>query len=393
MGMFEMKMWKRATGVFKDQNSIWVANLSRTQIPTLQSSIIKATSHDECHIDYRNAQRVFSWIRTSPANFQPLILGISKRIEKTRSWVVALKGLVLMHGVFCCKLPKAHDIGRLPFDLSDFADGHLRISESCGFNNFIRCYYSFLDQRSALLTDRTKSVDIPIVHEIVKIQEWQALLDLLLQVRPRGENMKVTLIFEAMDCVIVEMYDVYSRICNGIARVVMKTGAAGKAEVSMALKVIQKAIQQNEEISTYFKFCYEYGIVNMIELPKVIQVSQDDIRNLERILEELSENVNGDQKLSKKTTDCDQGVMLMMDIHDEDQSSNYEYQNNSYESVLRTIITTDKWEVFEEDLYWNNQIFEYNTNPFLEPSDFLPLVAIDGPPRFNYDALPDLISL
>lgn len=41
---------------------------------------------------------------------------------------------------------------------------------------------------------------------------------LLMQIRPYGDNMERGLILEAMDCVVIEIFEVYSQICTGIAR-------------------------------------------------------------------------------------------------------------------------------------------------------------------------------
>ncbi|KAK2635628.1 hypothetical protein Ddye_030420 [Dipteronia dyeriana] len=386
-----MKLWKRAAGILKDQNSIWVTSLSPKttyRIPDLQTAIIKATSHDEFHVDYKNAQRVFKWVRTSPAVcLKPLIWGLSKRMDKTKSWVVALKGLILMHGVFCCKINDLNNIGRLPFDLSNFLDGHLRPIDSWGFNNFVRSYYSFLDQRSASLYDQISKPNLDAIsQDLVKLQDCQSLLDLLLQIKPRASNMKVPLILEAMDCVIIEMYDVYSRICSGVARILMRIYSAGKLQVSIALKVLQKATQQSEELSLYFEFCGEFGVLNMLELPKVIQISEEDIRELERIIDVVSESnsTNGDHDdlKKKKMLEGNEGAIVVRENDDDENRA------------LRTIIT-DKWEVFEEDHLINNQIVENvdARNPFLDHPDpnFLSLVPVSVPAAYNHD-LPDLIS-
>jgi hypothetical protein len=83
-----MKLWRRASGALKDQNSLLAISLSRQtwyRNSDLEAAIIKATSHDESYVDYRNAQRVFTWIRTSPVSLKPLIWALTTRMEKTRS--------------------------------------------------------------------------------------------------------------------------------------------------------------------------------------------------------------------------------------------------------------------------------------------------------------------
>ena len=196
-----MKLWQKAVGAIKDRNSIWLATLSRRtpyRHPDLEAAIIRATSHDGAKIDYNNARRVFEWIRTSPIYMKPLAWGLSARMEKTRSWVVALKGLMLIHGVFCCQIPSVQLIRRLPFDLSGFKDCHSSPSKTWGYDAFVRSYYAYLDQKSAFISSEAKKLKKglkpPLLEELIKLQNWQSMLDTLLQVRPLDDNMKVYLL-------------------------------------------------------------------------------------------------------------------------------------------------------------------------------------------------------
>lgn len=184
-----MKLWKRAVGILKDKNSIHLAGLSRRtpyRNPHLEAIVIKATSHDDSSVDYKNFQRVYQWARTSPLYMKPLIWSLSTRMEKTRSWIVALKGLMLIHGVFCCKIPAIQRIGRLPFDLSSFTDGHS--SRAWGFNAFVRAYFAYLDKRSTFVSSEVlkplPSTEAPLSEELRRLVTWQSLFDLLLQVTP-----------------------------------------------------------------------------------------------------------------------------------------------------------------------------------------------------------------
>ncbi|XP_040967202.1 putative clathrin assembly protein At1g25240 [Gossypium hirsutum] len=290
-----MGLWKKVTGIIKDKNSIVWANFSGKSSfrnPDLEISIIKATSHDEYHIDKRNAQIVFSWIRASPISLRPLVWALSRRMEKTRSWVVAVKGLMLMHGVFYCKVPAVEKMGRLPFDLSSFTDGHTTSGKTWGFNAFVREYYAFLDQQALVLTekDNRKSDErSPMAQQLSKLQKLQYLLDMLLQVKPRAENMKLPLILEAMDCIIIEIYDVYSRICTEITKVLLNIYSVKKPEAATALKVLQKAMTQGEELSLFFESCKEFGVMNANEFPTVAQIPKEEVEELERIVNGASD--------------------------------------------------------------------------------------------------------
>ncbi|CAI0552873.1 unnamed protein product [Linum tenue] len=450
-----MKLWRKAAGAVKDQNSILLASFltprSSSRDGSLEAAIIKATSHDGDSVDYRHARRVFEWIRTSPVSLKPLVWGLSVRMERTQSWVVALKGLMLMHGIFCCDTPAVHRIGRLPFDLSNFADGHSNPTKVWGYNTFVRAYFTFLDRRSSLLyptcstnhkcrrmlsSKRTAAMTTPppaandednhddhdvvtitkleLWQEIQKLQKWQKLLDLLLQIKPLADNMKRdALIMEAMDCVIAEIFDLYGNICSGVSRVLMEVHSAGKAESTMALRVLQKARVQGKNMVLYFEFCRAFGVFSAMEVPKVTPIPEEDIK-----LEEMVAKKGGDYY--KATSDAGAGFPLHEKSYkaamedDDGEVTKKKMMNVSITASgrLQTVIT-DEWEVFDDD---NDQdsVGNYGdllslcdvgssppTNPFEMPDDQLMdlLSTLPTPTHEQYqlcvykqDELPDLIS-
>lgn len=335
-----MKLWKRAAGALKDRNSLLINTLSRRQRHSsdLHAAVIRATSHDEARVDYRNSQRVFAWARTAPSiHLKPLVWAISSRAHRTRSWSVALKCLMLLHGVFCCKVPAVQRIGRLPFDLSDFTDGHSSLSKTWGHNALVRAYFNFLDQKSAFLYADLKEIrkvkaagpEDSIMAEIVMLQKLQSLLSLLLQVRPQAEGMRGTLVLEAMDCIIIEIFDTYSRVCNLIARVLSRIYGASLAEASMVLLVLRQANAQGDDLADYFEFCKVYGVLNASEFPKVERIPEEDIREVERI-------VNGEGEEESKA----------IVVRESSGGGGGELVLSSGK-VLRTVVT-DKWEVFDD---------------------------------------------
>ncbi|XP_077230656.1 putative clathrin assembly protein At1g25240 [Tasmannia lanceolata] len=325
------KLWRRAKEAAKDKHSLYITRVASKKgfrNPDLEIAIIKATSHDESTVDYKNAQRVFAWVRTSPTFLKPLIWALTKRLEKTKSWVVALKGLMLIHGVFCMKIPALKKIGRLPFDLSNFQDRFSHSIKGLGFSALIRAYFAFLDQRSVYLNCEEEGNSIG--RELLGLERSQILLDLLLQIRPYGDGMEVSLVLEAMDCVLIEIFEVYSVICNGIANVLASISGAGNLEATMALRVLEKASLQSGQLSSYFEVCRGLGVLNAAELPPVEQIPEEDIRDLERLICGISSN----------------GCLSFSDGEKERRSvEETEYRNG----CLRTIVT-ENWVVFNDDL-------------------------------------------
>ncbi|KAL3510321.1 hypothetical protein ACH5RR_029722 [Cinchona calisaya] len=391
-----MRLWKRASGVLKDQNSLWISSLSRRTAlrnPDIEAAIIKATSHDEFSVDYKNAERVYKWIRLSDAHIKPLVWCLSLRMEKTRCWVVALKGLMLMHGVFTSKVPVAQRIGRLPFDLSNFKDGYNKPGDIWAHNAFIRAYYAFLDQKSTLLfvnmqerrisPGRIVQEERSLMQDLVILQKLQGLLDMLIQIKPLSKAASVFLVVEAMECILFEVFDMYSRICLMIAKVLRRIDSAGKAEAAMAVRILKKVIIQGDELSLYFQLCREIGVVNAKGCPQIVEVPQEDIHDIELMINEISQKSEMDEYLiSPKPEEANKEIVVS------DQSQTILDQGGvDSKSRLRTVITNN-WEKFDEDflkISWENSAASKNNTFLCSPT---------SPPhqQSKCDDLPDLIS-
>lgn len=384
-----MKLWRKVSGLVKDQNSIWIASLSRRTAlrnPDIEAAVIKATSHDEFSMNMKNVDRVFRWLRLSSTNLKPLIWAISIRSEKTKSWVVAIKVLILMHGLYSTRLPCVQRIGRLTFDLSNFEDGHSRNMEMDGINAFIRAYFTFLDQKSYFLfmemeekrtmmklnkkmvlqniEDEEKD-NFSLVQDLVLIEKLQTLLDMLLDIRPLSDSAIAPLVLEAMDCVMTEIFDVYNRIRLGIDRVLSKIHSAGKVEATMAFRIMKNANIQAAELSLYFEFNREIGVRNAEMCPIVDQIPSEEIK-------ELEEFINGVSDKSEKIVEMDQSMEKIQEP----------------ESKLKTIIT-DRWETFDEEHGGALVKFTPPINPFEDYSEFTSSTNIVPVEPQDF---PDLIS-
>lgn len=384
-----MRLWKRASGVLKDQNSLWITSLSRSTTlrnPDIEASVIKATNHDELRIDYKNFHRVLSWLRLSDVHVKPAVRCISSRLQKTRSWIVAVKGLMLMHGIVSTRISVVQLIGRLPFDLSNFKDGHTKLGKIWAHNAFIRAYYAFLDCKSSLLYSNLREITasasstaagkqsqfsiIPttatsqiISRDVMLLQKVQYLLDLLLQIKPQSTAAaNVFLIVEAMDGIVMESFDIYSKMCKMISNIVSRVMDDGNDVVltRIIVRVVEKAVDQGQQLSLYFEVCREIGVEKALEIPDPPKINDRDIQLLKQMVLHhphshditLPEN----QKPRKKL----QGILISITPRQQQQQQQQEEktkeivaidqydQNSGSNNGLRTIIT-DNWEKFDED--------------------------------------------
>ncbi|KAK3130196.1 hypothetical protein QOZ80_6BG0490270 [Eleusine coracana subsp. coracana] len=295
--------WRRAVAAFKDRRSLLLARLRpRKKAPrqhrAVEAAVIRATSHEDRWMDNRAAARVFAWARAPSA--RPIIVReLARRARRTRCWAVALKALMVAHGLLI--LRPAH--AQFQFqELAGFRDR----SSSPAFSAFVRAYYRFLDCRSLFVAARDEvGIDVNrssddyyrMTRQLDRITRLQLLLDLLLQIRPCADGMDVPLVLEAMECALIEVFQLYGEICAGVTRFLVSGVPDGgalpaakprmsKAVASAGVKMLWRAAEQSEQLSSYLELCRGLGVVNARRLPAAAfdRLRREDVRILERVI-------------------------------------------------------------------------------------------------------------
>ncbi|KAK9683583.1 hypothetical protein RND81_10G151100 [Saponaria officinalis] len=147
---------RKTVGQIKDQTSIGLAKVSSDMAPELEVAIVKATSHDDEPADEKYIQRIITFTSYNRMYVNVCITSVSRRLGKTRDWVVALKALMLVHRlmndgdpVFQQELLYATRRGTRLLNMSDFKDeAH---SNSWDHSAFVRTYALYLDQKLELM--------------------------------------------------------------------------------------------------------------------------------------------------------------------------------------------------------------------------------------------------
>lgn len=153
---------RKAIGVVKDQTSIGIAKVASNMAPDLEVAIVKATSHDEDPASEKYVREILNLMSYSRGYVQACVSAVSKRLGKTRDWIVALKALMLVHRlmndgppVFQEEIMYATRRGARLLNMSDFRDeAH---SSSWDHSAFVRTYAMYLDQRLELMLFDRKS--------------------------------------------------------------------------------------------------------------------------------------------------------------------------------------------------------------------------------------------
>lgn len=147
---------RKAIGAVKDQTSIGIAKVASNMAPDLEVAIVKATSHDDDPSDEKYIREILNLTSYSRGYVHACVSAVSKRLGKTRDWIVALKALVLVHRllndgdpVFQEEILYATRRGTRLLNMSDFRDeAH---SSSWDQSAFVRTYAMYLDQRLELI--------------------------------------------------------------------------------------------------------------------------------------------------------------------------------------------------------------------------------------------------
>ncbi|KAF8393182.1 hypothetical protein HHK36_021423 [Tetracentron sinense] len=143
---------RKAIGAVKDQTSIGIAKVASNTAPDLEVAIVKATSHDDDPADEKYIREILNLTSYSRGYVNACVSTVSKRLGKTRDWIVALKALMLVHRllaegdpVFQQEILYATRRGTRLLNMSDFRDeAH---SNSWDLSAFVRTYALYLDQR------------------------------------------------------------------------------------------------------------------------------------------------------------------------------------------------------------------------------------------------------
>jgi hypothetical protein len=144
---------RRALGAVKDKTSIGLAKVGGSaSLADLDVAIVKATRHDEYPAEERHIREILSLTCYSRAYISACVNTLSRRLNKTRNWTVALKTLMLIQRLLLEGDPAYEQEiffstrrGTRLLNMSDFRDSSQ--SNSWDYSSFVRTYALYLDER------------------------------------------------------------------------------------------------------------------------------------------------------------------------------------------------------------------------------------------------------
>ena len=144
---------RRALGHVKDETSISLSKAcGSTSLADLDVAIVKATRHEEYPAEERHIREILSLTSYSRAYMSACVNTLSRRLNKTKNWTVALKTLMLIHRLLSEGDPAYEQEiffstrrGTRILNMSDFRDTSQ--SNCWDYSAFVRTYALYLDER------------------------------------------------------------------------------------------------------------------------------------------------------------------------------------------------------------------------------------------------------
>uniref|UniRef100_A0A0E0L5B9 ENTH domain-containing protein n=1 Tax=Oryza punctata TaxID=4537 RepID=A0A0E0L5B9_ORYPU len=309
--MAAMQSWRKAYGALKDSTTVSLANLN-SDFKDLDVAIVKATNHVECPPKERHLRKIVAAtsIARPRADVAYCIHALSRRLAKTRNWIVALKTLVVIHRLlregdptFREELLNFAQRGRI-LQLSNFKDDSSPIAWDC--SAWVRTYGLFLEERLECFRvlkydveaerlskqgqgpekghSRTRELESQDLLE--QLPALQQLLYRLVGCRPEGAANNNYLVQYALALVLKESFKIYCAINDGIINLVDKFFEMPRHEALKALEIYRRAGQQAGSLSDFYENCRGLELARNFQFPTLREPPQTFLVTMEEYVRE-----------------------------------------------------------------------------------------------------------
>ncbi|CAL0300800.1 unnamed protein product [Lupinus luteus] len=335
---------RRAIGAVKDQTSIGLAKVgSSTSLADLDVAIVKATRHDEYPSEEKHIREILSLTCYSRAFISSCVNTLSRRLNKTRSWTVALKTLVLIQRLLAEGDPAYEQEiffstrrGTRLLNMSDFRDNSK--AGSWDFSAFARTYALYLDEKleyrmqsrrgkrsmfgvdedeEEMETERERERDndkeiavrsIPVrdmkLEQIFpKMQHLQLLLERFLACRPTGGAKNHRIVTVALYPIVKESFQIYYDITEILGVLIERFPDMDVPNCTKVYDTFCRIGKQYDELDLFYGWSKSAGIARSSEYPEIDKVTPKKLEVMEEFIKDksaLTQNMKADVQEENK---------------------------------------------------------------------------------------------
>ncbi|KAK4791807.1 hypothetical protein SAY86_032220 [Trapa natans] len=318
MGTFQS--FRKAYGALKDSTTVGIAKVN-SEYKDLDIAVVKATNHVECPPKERHIRKIFfaTSVVRQRADVAYCIHALSKRLSKTKNWIVALKTLIVIHRtlregdpIFREELLNYSNRERI-LQISYFKDDTSPLAWDC--SAWVRTYALFLEERlecfrilkfdveTEQLTKTSpggSKVSFPFLlhqahsrtrlmasHELLEqLPALQQLLYRLIICYPEGAAYSNFLIQYALALVLKESFKIYCAVNDGIINLVDMFFDMSRHDAVKALNIYKRAGQQAENLADFYEYCKGLELARNFQFPTLRQPPPSFLSTMEEYIKE-----------------------------------------------------------------------------------------------------------
>ncbi|KAE8056704.1 hypothetical protein FH972_013450 [Carpinus fangiana] len=349
MGTFDT--FRKAYGALKDSTKVGLAKVN-SEFKDLDIAVVKATNHVECPPKERHVRKIFSAtsVVRPRADVAYCIQTLSKRLSKTRNWIVAIKTLIVIHRTlregdptFREELLNYSYRGHI-LQISNFKDDSSPLAWDC--SAWVRTYALFLEERlecfrvlkydieSERLTKSSPAASkvhsrtrmLACEELLEQLPALQQLLYRLIGCQPEGTAYSNYLIQYALALVLKESFKVYCAINDGIINLVDMFFDMSRHDAVKALNIYKRAGQQAENLADLYDYCKGLDLARNFQFPTLRQPPPSFLATMEEYIKEAPQTGSVNKRLEYQETE-----RLTMKVDELEEAPESEKQEEKYE--------------------------------------------------------------
>ncbi|XP_073155362.1 putative clathrin assembly protein At5g57200 isoform X3 [Henckelia pumila] len=324
-----MESFRKAYGALKDSTKIGLATI-KSDFKDLDIAIIKATNHDECPPKERHVRKILVAVSVSRprADVAYCIYALSRRLAKTRNWIVAIKTLIVFHRTLREADPSfreeilRYSQRRNLFHVSKFKD-----FSTWDCSVWVRTYGLFLEERLECFRTLNYDVETDEVPKSVVAESYQScgkvqmmkdgellrklpalqqLLHRTVDCQPQGVASHNFLVQYAAALVLKESFKIYCTISDGITKLIAKFFKMPKNDAIRVLDIYRRSAHHTELLVDFYKFCKTLALARTSQFPVLRQLPPSFLETMEKYVKEapLLRSVPSNKQLEYRVTEA-----------------------------------------------------------------------------------------